>query len=168
MIDYNFSFLCRFVSWKLKYDIHNFQFCSSRGDNTDILILLKFHYSFIYTEPPRYSLNIANVGGKHQSINLYIQNNFNLNQIAIISINLMDIIIYSVVSCFFQETEKLENKQDSLIQEIEKLRQEKEQLEELVKIHSSVCPTMKIKCSHWPKYLIVRCCTTSQLLFFVN
>jgi Mg2+ and Co2+ transporter CorA len=60
----------------------------------------------------------------------------------------MDIIIYSVVSCFFQETEKLENKQDSLIQEIEKLRQEKEQLEELVKIHSSVCPTMKIKCSH--------------------
>lgn len=47
-----------------------------------------------------------------------------------------------------QETEKLENKQDSLIQEIEKLRQEKEQLEELVKIHSSVCPKMKIKCSH--------------------
>lgn len=53
-----------------------------------------------------------------------------------------------LADCLEDETEKLENKQDSLIQEIEKLRQEKEQLEELVKIHSSVCPKMKIKCSH--------------------
>lgn len=53
-----------------------------------------------------------------------------------------------LAECLEDETEKLEDKQDMLLQEIEKLRQEKEQLEEIVKIHSSVCPKMKAKCKH--------------------
>ncbi|CAG2216982.1 LYER [Mytilus edulis] len=43
----------------------------------------------------------------------------------------------------FEETEKLENKQDMLTQEIERLQQEKEQLEEIVKIHRTVCPKLR-------------------------
>lgn len=42
-----------------------------------------------------------------------------------------------------EETEKLENKQEMLTQEIERLQQEKEQLEEIVKIHSTVCPKLR-------------------------